>query len=347
VLPPVAGLAGTAVGARVMAAMTGVTVLCTLVVGLVPAAVLAWRATTASALRDGGTAVSGLARSRLRRAIVVGQVAIAVVLVLGAGLLVRALASQRATPLGFEPAHTLTFSVPLPWGVDPADITGLTRRVLDRLEQAPGVRAAGRLAHGQPRLLRGDRPAAASRRALPGGVDIGVAARGGRSGAAPAGPPHVGRRPGAGGDHRGRPDDGRAPGRRVPRAGEADGDRRRLRRRALLLTAIGLYGLLAGEVAARVPEIGIRLALGAAPRQVLAQTLRRGATLTLAGVALGLLAAPAAVGSIGGMLAGRSARDGMAIAAAAGVLFVVALGASLMPAWRAARIDPNRALRAE
>jgi putative ABC transport system permease protein len=116
---------------------------------------------------------------------------------------------------------------------------------------------------------------------------------------------------------------------------------------ALLLAAMGLYGLLAGEVAARVREIGIRLTLGAAPRQILATTLRRGLTLTALGAALGLTAAPLVARVIDGVLVGRSPRDGVAFAGAVAVLFATAVLASLVPAWRAARIDPNRALRTD
>ena len=453
VLPSTPGLASATVDGRVFAAMAALGLVSSLIVGALPAA-LAWGAAAAPTLRDGGYAVSGGARSRMRSVLVVAQVAVAVVLLVGAGLLARALGSLGRSPLGFEPAHVMTFGVPLSWDSDFATIAAATTRVLDRLDAAPGVRAAGvvdRLPFGggsqtTPVLIDGVALAAdlAERdvawRTASGGyfAAIGIPLRRGELVPARWTPdaPRVavvnerfvrlflaGRDPiglmvaghnrstkkstryrivGVVGDVRAAIDEASPmPAVYVPAgatfwpilhfAARVDGDPASLlptlralatelapnatvesvstmdarvskalgepRARtwivsafagvALLLAAIGLYGLLAGEVAARVREIGIRLTLGAAPRQILAGTLRRGLTLTMAGAALGLAVSPIVIRVIEALIAGRSPRDGVAFAGALLVLLVVAALASLAPAWRAARIDPNRALRSE
>ena len=452
-LPVMPGLATATVDLRLIAATAVLATLCAAIVGVLPALV-AWRAAAAPTLREGGRSVAGLARSRARSALVVGQIAVAVVLLVGAGLLARALAGLQRAPLGFEPAGTLTFRVPLPWDSDPARIADVTATILDRLRAAPGVRAAGvvdRLPFGggsqttavvvdgvalppdlaeakvawrtasagffaaigvplrrgelypEPWSRRDPRVAVVNERfvrLLLGGRDpIGLEVGGYRrsDGTVPRY-----RIVGVVGDLRTAIDEpSPLPAVYVPAgatfwpilhaAARVDGDPSRLlpvvralagdlapdvvvedvqplearvaealsepRTRtwivvafagvALLLAAIGLYGVLAGEVAARVKEIGIRLALGAAPRQVLAQTLRRGLGLALLGLALGGVAARGAAPLFGDLLAGREAGDWLAVAGACAVLLLVAVAASLAPAWRAARIDPNRALRTD
>lgn len=116
---------------------------------------------------------------------------------------------------------------------------------------------------------------------------------------------------------------------------------------ALALTAVGLYGLLTFLVARRRREIGIRIALGARPRQVAAQVTRQGMALVGAGIALGLAAALAWGRLMAGLLYGVRPGDPAALAAAAGLLAVVALGACTLPALRAARVDPAQTLRNE
>jgi predicted permease len=453
VLPATPGLASAAVDGRVVAAMAALGVGCSLIVGVLPAAI-AWRSAAAPTLRDGGYAVSGAARSRMRSVLVVAQVAAAVVLLVGAGLLARALGSLSRTPLGFQPAHVMTFGVPLPWDTDFPKIAAVTTRVLDRLEAAPGVRAAGvvdRLPLGggsqtTPVLIDGVALSAdlagrdvawrtASRDYFPA---TGIPLRRGElvparwtpdaprvavvnerfvrlflAGRDPIGLMVAGhnrstqRSPryrivGVVGDVRATIDESapmpavyvpagatfwpllnfaarvdgdpasllptiRALGRELApdvtiesvatmeaRVSEALGEPRArmwivtaFAGVTLLLAAIGLYGLLAGEVAGRVREIGIRLTLGAAPAQILAHTLRRGLALTLIGAAIGLAASPLVARVIEGLLAGRSPSDGVAFGGALAVLLVAALLASLGPAWRAARIDPNRALRTD
>jgi putative ABC transport system permease protein len=114
---------------------------------------------------------------------------------------------------------------------------------------------------------------------------------------------------------------------------------------AALLACLGVYAVRSRAVALRTREFGIRLALGASRRQVLAQTLRQGMTLTAFGVAIGLTAALLAARGIETWLFETRATDPLTIAAAAALLGVAALVASYVPAQRAATADPLIALR--
>jgi ABC-type antimicrobial peptide transport system permease subunit len=116
---------------------------------------------------------------------------------------------------------------------------------------------------------------------------------------------------------------------------------------ALALACVGLYGLLAWSVARRTFEIGVRMALGAAPSTVRWLVLRETFGLALAGVALGLPAALAGGLLISNLLFGVSAADPPVLAAAAALLAAVALIAGYLPARRASGVDPAAALRAE
>lgn len=114
---------------------------------------------------------------------------------------------------------------------------------------------------------------------------------------------------------------------------------------ALLLAAIGTYGVLAYAVAQRRREIGVRMALGAQPRQVLAQFLGLGARLLLAGIALGVMGSWAAGRAMQGVLFGVDVLQPAVLAATAGVLLVVVLLAVFLPSFRASRVSPLEALR--
>jgi predicted permease len=116
---------------------------------------------------------------------------------------------------------------------------------------------------------------------------------------------------------------------------------------ALLLAAVGLYGLISYSVAQRGPEIGVRLALGATPTQVGRQVLRQGMLLAGAGVGLGLAAAVAATRLLQGLLFSISATDPRVYSTLAALLLVIAALACYVPARRAMRVDPMTALRSE
>jgi len=112
----------------------------------------------------------------------------------------------------------------------------------------------------------------------------------------------------------------------------------------LILAAIGIYGVIAFFVSQRTQEIGVRVALGATTGNVIAMVVRQALVLALMGIMLGGLAALWATKVLGSMLFQVGARDPYAFIAGAIVLLLVALGASLIPARRAARVEPIRAL---
>jgi ABC-type antimicrobial peptide transport system permease subunit len=127
---------------------------------------------------------------------------------------------------------------------------------------------------------------------------------------------------------------------------------------ALLLTMIGLFGLMSYQVTQRTREIGVRLAVGADRRQILLLILRRGLLLAALGVALGSLASlavPRLVGSVladvvftgGSGIESHLSSSGMALAWAVAGMLVAAALASYLPARRAASVEPTKALRTE
>jgi putative ABC transport system permease protein len=116
---------------------------------------------------------------------------------------------------------------------------------------------------------------------------------------------------------------------------------------ALALAAIGIYGILAGSVTERTREIGVRSALGATRANLLALVLRQGLTMTAIGLAGGLCMALFAARALNAMLFGVSWLDTFTYCAATLLLFVVSLVACLIPARRAASVDPMQALRTE
>jgi putative ABC transport system permease protein len=114
---------------------------------------------------------------------------------------------------------------------------------------------------------------------------------------------------------------------------------------ALVLAIIGLYGVLSYTVAQKTPEIGVRIALGATPGQVLRLVLRQGVGLTLTGIMIGMLLGAAVGRAMSRLLFGIPAIDPIAFAAAICALLLVSIAASYLPARRAAMVDPMAALR--
>jgi putative ABC transport system permease protein len=116
---------------------------------------------------------------------------------------------------------------------------------------------------------------------------------------------------------------------------------------ALLLSGIGIYGVMAWSVSQRTREIGIRLALGANTRSILRWILGQGMRLTLVGVAVGLLGAFAMTRLLRGLLFDVAPTDPLTYVCLAALLAVVALLACYIPARRATKVDPMVALRTE
>jgi putative ABC transport system permease protein len=115
----------------------------------------------------------------------------------------------------------------------------------------------------------------------------------------------------------------------------------------VFLAALGLYGVVAFIVGSRTREIGIRLALGAAPRQVKGVFLLQGLRLALTGVCVGVLAALAAGRLVAGLIYGVKPYDPVSMAASAAAVTGIALLACYLPARRATKVDPIVALRYE
>lgn len=115
----------------------------------------------------------------------------------------------------------------------------------------------------------------------------------------------------------------------------------------LLLALVGLYGLMAYSVGQRTREIGIRMALGADKRSVLTMIVRQGLGLALPGIVIGLAGTFAVAGVLAAVVAGVSPRDPAALVGIPAALVVVTMLAALVPALRAARLDPRDALRQE
>ena len=116
---------------------------------------------------------------------------------------------------------------------------------------------------------------------------------------------------------------------------------------AVLLGAVGVYGVIAHFVGRRRRDWAIRIALGLSPSHVVARVVRRGAALVLGGIAIGVVAAVALARLIGSLLYGVGAADPVAMAAAGLALLLVGLVAAFVPAWRASRTHPALVLREE
>ena len=116
---------------------------------------------------------------------------------------------------------------------------------------------------------------------------------------------------------------------------------------ALILAGIGVYGVVAYSVAQRTREIGVRVALGAGKSAILRRVLKSGMSLAAVGAAVGLLLATAASSALGAILYGVSPRDPLVLGGVTLIVLGVVAAAALIPAGRAMRVDPVRALKAE
>ena len=116
---------------------------------------------------------------------------------------------------------------------------------------------------------------------------------------------------------------------------------------ALVLSAVGVFAVLAFSVSQRRREFGIRMALGAQAPDVLTLVLTRGAKIAIAGIALGLGGAAVLARSLATLLFGVQPADPATFTIAAAILSAVALMAAAIPAWRAATVDPAIVLREE
>jgi ABC-type antimicrobial peptide transport system permease subunit len=114
---------------------------------------------------------------------------------------------------------------------------------------------------------------------------------------------------------------------------------------ALVLGAIGIYGVISHFVSRRKRDWGIRIALGLSPSRVIGGVVRRGATLVVAGIGIGLVAFVMLARLLSSLIYGVGATDPLAIAAATVALLVVGVLAALLPAARASRTDPAIVLR--
>jgi putative ABC transport system permease protein len=116
---------------------------------------------------------------------------------------------------------------------------------------------------------------------------------------------------------------------------------------ALLLAALGLYGLLADSVGRRTREIGVRVSLGARPIDIARLVVTEGLRLTILGIALGLAGSLAGARLLSRLLFGVGPVDALTQAGASALLITVAVLACALPAWRALRVQPAVALRHE
>jgi putative ABC transport system permease protein len=442
------------VDARVVAFTTLTTIITGLAFGLAPA--LRMREGSAQALREGGkTSAHGAARAA-RRGLVIAEITLAVVVLSGAGLLVRSLLNLRAIDLGFDPRHVITMQVTLPVNAY-SDTTAaeMYRQMVHRASVVPGVQrvaadaylpisgsdngwsimidhvvvptiAQAPWARPEPvspdyfrtmgiRIVRGrsfteqDRIGAPlvsvvneamAKQLWPNvnpightlkmfsdrapwttivGVVADVRARGFQQDAPPtmyfplaqaalsaySTPRTVTLIARTSGDPTAlvsplravvRSLDSQAPVSKVATMDQVVGDSIASRRfttallgafavLALLLAGIGIYGVISYGVGQRVPEIGVRMAMGATPSAIVRLVLREGAGLTAAGLTLGIAGALLVDRLLRTLLVGVSGTDALTFAIVSAVLGLVAAAACALPARRATTVSPTEALR--
>jgi putative ABC transport system permease protein len=440
---------GIRVDGVVLAFSASATLLTGLFFGVAPA--LQAAVAPGGALKDSGRRVAGSLRGRrLRRGIVVLEIALAVLVLVGAGLLVRSFLTLTGRDAGFEPSHLMSFNLQFVSLPDDAPRAQVAAALIDRLGQLPGIEAGAATGFPSVTPQRGARFAVEGR-TLTANEDsaLFIATTPGYFATLRA-PVLQGRAIDAHDTADGAPvvlisqalsrqlfPDGDALGRRlkiinpeqssdwrtivgvvgdinylgpnepvrptiytpftqtpfmwlyvmVRSPGDVEAIARTLRSvvpsvhpaltaanirpmtevmaqsvaeprfhmllvsafalLALLLSSIGIYGVIAYSVAQRTHEIGVRMALGAARRDVVRLVIAEGAGIALAGAAFGVAASLVLTRVMASLLVGVSPRDPFTIAAGAGLLLVVAIAASVVPALRAARVEPLTALRAE
>jgi len=116
---------------------------------------------------------------------------------------------------------------------------------------------------------------------------------------------------------------------------------------ALVLSVVGVYGVVSYGVSQQMPEFGLRLALGATPRELMGLVVRQGALLVASGILMGAVVAPPAGALLRALLVGVTPNDPLTFAAAGGALLLLGITACVIPAWRAASTAPLSALRSE
>lgn len=443
------------VDGRVLLFTLGISILTGLIFGLVPAWT-ASRGQASDALKDGGRTTAGTARQRLRSAFVVVELAVALVLLVGAGLLVKTFWNLRSVEPGFNPENLVTMRVELPETryEDVASQTRFRKQVLAGMNSLPGVQAAlvselplsgdslnhDFLVENRPPIAPGDEPSVETRSVLgdyfkvmqiplkqgrdfgpadfdekapdagianetlvrqyfPNEDPIGKRVRWARDPQiewitivgvvsdvkhfgldVPEEPalytPYTqinpwkrwmsiaartqGSAPGVAQDLKKEiwRVDSQLPVTRVETMSEVAASSFAARRfnmtllsvfagLALVLAAIGIYGVMSNAVTQRTQEIGIRLALGARAADVIKLIIRDALALVSIGVALGLAGAYALTRLMTTLLFGVTPTDGLTIAVVSGVLVGIALLACFIPARRATKVDPLVALRYE
>ncbi len=327
--------------------------------GLAPA-LQATKPDLAQALKD-ETAASGYRRGRLRSVLIVAQVALSVLLLLGAGLLIRSLRRSQTLDPGFDPERVLTLSFDTQLlGYDATKSETFQQELLRRVTAFPGVQRAslarfiplGPAGDSLPAALEGQPP----EQAITIGYNLvgqdyfqtlGISLLRGRGFSAQ--------------DRRGNTNVlvvNEAMAQRLWPNAEPVGQRLRIRNEsfevvgvagalALVLATVGIYGVVAYTVEQRTREIGIRMALGARGQDVLRLVIRQGLLLTSIGIALGLAAGLALTRVLSSFLLGVSAGDPLTFAMIASLLALVALLACWIPARRATKVDPVVVLRRE
>jgi len=320
--------------------------------GLAPA-IVATRTDLTAAVKAGGRGAAGEPRAFIRNALVVVQVALSLMLLVSGGLFLRSLDRARQIELGFEPdGLVLASAIPAENGYDRAQRLNLYSRARDRIRALPGVEQAAwiqwaplaTVSEGGPVWIDGQPPRTGEQAfsAMWASVDADYFAT-----------TRISLVDGRSFDGRDIVDI-RTMGEHLVREG---GGFLAFELGAMftgifgiagvLLAGIGLYGMIAGGVAQRTQEFGVRIALGAKRRSILRDVLGRAVRLASIGIAGGALLAAFAARGLRTLLLDVSPFDPVTYLVVSLLLVGVCLLAAFIPARRATRVDPIVALRAE